>query len=211
MKLVDILARELKAWPEPKVSLNGSKDDCCQSDETTEVYFGFGRDSVLLSKRAENTIGVSVTRAEWKAAVDALNAPKVVEWDKGSLPPIGSVVEWDGCTFDPEEPQEKDLHVGDHVTIISHLKDGDFELAAFTFNPKIHNPNRGSIWVNQGTYGCFRPIRTAEQLAEEERDKARTDVLNAMTSKTMGFETEDQWQQRMKFVGEMLDMGYRKQ
>lgn len=77
MKLVDILARELKAWPEPTVPLNGGKDDCCQSDETTEVYFGYGREPVLLSKRAENTIGVSVTRAEWQAAVDALKAPKV--------------------------------------------------------------------------------------------------------------------------------------
>ena len=203
MKLVDILARELKVWPEPKDPLNGGKDYCCQSDETTEVYFGFRRDSVRLSKRAENTIGVNVTRAEWQAAVDALNAPKVVEWAKGSLPPIGSVVEWDGCTFAPEEPQEKDLRIGDQVTIIAHLKDGDFEMAAFTFNPKIHNPDRGSIWVNQGAYGCFRPIRTAEQVAAEEREKEIADMMEVTSDGITCMDRDD--------ALALYKAGYRKQ
>lgn len=79
MKLVDILARELKAWPAPKSLLSGSTDYCCQSDNTTEVYFGHGRTPIFLSKRAEDTEGVRVTRAEWQAAVDALNAPKAVD------------------------------------------------------------------------------------------------------------------------------------
>lgn len=172
-KLIDILARELKVWPDQYYQIyqdsggslhgtlsNDDLEDCAQEDlpfEPVSIAWD-GSDAV-------------VDRAEWQAAVDALNAPKVVEWDKGSLPPIGSVVEWDGCTFAPEEPQEKDLHVGDAVTIIAHLKDGDFEIAAFTFNPKIHNSSRGTIWVSQGAYGCFRPIRTAEQVAAEDRKK----------------------------------------
>lgn len=143
----------------------------------------------------------SCTRAEWQAAVDALNAPKVVEWAKGSLPPIGSVVEWDGCTFAPEEPQEKDLRVGDQLTIIAHLKDGDFEMAAFTFNPKIHNPARGSIWVNQGAYGCFRPIRTAEQVAAEERESAVSQMVDNLKRFNSIHEA----------CGMLYDAGYRKE
>ena len=211
MKLVDILARELKAWPEPKVPLNGGKDYCCQSDETTEVYFGFRRDSVRLSKRAENTIGVNVTRAEWQSAVDALNAPKVVEWAKGSLPPIGSVVEWDGCTFAAEDPQEKDLHVGDQVTIIAHLKDGDFEIAAFTFKPSIHNPSRGSVWVNQGASGCFRPIRTAEQVAAEERDAKAKDLYLTINWNDVGSTWDSLAASRKADYLKAIDAGYRKE
>lgn len=253
MKLVDILARELKDWPEsfgfycvagggPEVSW-GAWFNERMPERRDDGWYDVGCVELWLSKEPSDHLVSVVTRAEWQAAVDALNAPKVVEleidwskqpeafplwlegtnkdhrnhsgwyrrvgqifegsdggqwrsvregqfftvhrkpdpkvveWDKGSLPPIGSVVEWDGCTFAPEEPQEKDLRVGDQVTIIAHLKDGDFEMAAFTFNPKIHNPARGSIWVNQGAYGCFRPIRTAEQVAAEEREKAIKDMM----------------------------------
>ena len=182
MKLVDILAQELKVWPEG--------NDFAWQDYDLEIRFSYtSRIGIYVSILADDHVrslygdnpSYGVTRAEWQAAVDALNAPKVVEWAKGSLPPIGSVVEWDGCTFAPEEPQEKDLRIGDQVTIIAHLKDGDFEMAAFTFNPKIHNQARGSIWVNQGAYGCFRPIRTAEQVAAEEREKAAEALYMAVT------------------------------
>ena len=110
MKLVDILARELKAWPAPKSLLSGSTDYCCQSDNTTEVYFGHGRTPIFLSKRAEDTEGVRVTRAEWQAAVDALNADRVEyspamhaqqvgrvtrtdAWVGAGLPPAGTICE----------------------------------------------------------------------------------------------------------------------
>lgn len=69
MKLVDILARELKGWPETCTC-----GYCCQSDETTEVFFGHPAGNVFLSERADETEGVTVTRAQWQAAVDALKA-----------------------------------------------------------------------------------------------------------------------------------------
>ena len=254
MKLVDILAVNLKCWPDHMTHLWISAGNTIYGKNGSfEFEMNGGWD------KPEDHRTVSVSRAEWQAAVDAINADKcehsyannigcpecgelnapkvvepeidwsrqpegfplwlegttaehrnhngwyrdsgqifegadggqwrsvregqfftvhrkpeqkVVEWAKGSLPPIGSVVEWDGCTFAPEEPKEKDLHVGDQVTIIAHLKDGDFDIAAFTFNPSIHNAARGSVWVNQGAHGCFRPIRTAEQVAAEEREKA---------------------------------------
>lgn len=116
--------------------------------------------------------------------------PKKQEsWDGNGKPPIGIECEvrigdvWSIC-------KTLAYHQVSDTAVAVHFLDGSNSL----------------FWC-----ATFRQIKTAEQLAEEERDKARTEVLNAMTSKTMGFETEDQWQQRMKVVGEMLDMGYRKQ
>lgn len=187
MKLVDILARELRGWPYDSVAAvqPSVTDDRIAFLDCLDVEFSIGQwdykdpcmrihdqKSSDFFTRAIDWKTAIVTRSEWQAAVDALNAGKVVEWAVGSLPPIGSVAEWAGCTFAPEEPQEKDLRIGDRVTIIAHLKDGDFEIAAFTFNPNIHNPARGSVWVNQGACGCFRPVRTPEQIAAEEREAA---------------------------------------
>lgn len=57
-----------------------------------------------------------------------------------------------------------------------------------------------------------RICRTPEQIAAEERDNARTEVLNAMTEGGKNTDpTEELWQFRLKVVGEMLDLGYRKQ
>lgn len=202
MKLVDILARELKAWPE-------GVDSVWQSSCDNEIYFDADVPPFYTSLNAEDsgTQGAVITQAKWQAAVDALNAPKVVEWAKGSLPPIGSVVEWGGCTFAAEDPQEKDLHVGDQVTIIAHLKDGGFEIAAFTFNPGIHNPARGSVWVNQGANGCFRPRRTAEQVAAEEREKA----INEMVFGVCGCEPDGGNTTAFMICGFIYDAGYRKE
>lgn len=167
MKLVDILARELKVWPEPKTPLNGGKDYCCQSDETTEVYFGFRRDSVRLSRRAENTIGVNVTRAEWQAAVDALNAAKVIEWDGVGLPPVGLDVEIKrgNCTWiDGDEWQ-----IGKAATVMaSFLNSRDIEMASVQF-PGGHCE---CILAR-----CLSPIRTAKQVAAEEREKAIKEMM----------------------------------
>lgn len=126
-------------------------------------------------------------------ASDLIERPKKQEaWDGEGLPPVGMVCEYQ-TWINREWKQTKILahHLG--FAVHSWSVDGD------------------DMEVDASPPQDFRSVRAPEQLAEEERDKARTEVLNAMTSKTMGFETEDQWQQRMKVVGEMLDMGYRKQ
>ena len=97
-------------------------------------------------------------------------------WTGEGLPPVGAVCEFAGGTNCPEDPFDKDLKEGDEVTIIAHFKDGESELAAFTFNPR--NLSRGNACVEQGMHGCFRPIRTPEQNAEE----ARLAELNLMIS-----------------------------
>lgn len=139
-----------------------------------------------------------VTESEKWYGVGGLLSGKYIErtkkqeaWGGEGLPPVNCFCE----TLD------EDINCWVKVEIYAHAE----------FMGETHACAKNGTDMFYGLAHEFRPIKTADQLAEEERDKARTEVLNAMTSKTMGFETEDQWQQRMKVVGEMLDMGYRKQ
>ena len=141
----------------------------------------------------EGSMNAWAISSENLSAWDLIELPKKQEaWDGEGLPPVGMVCEYQ-TWINREWKQTKILahHLG--FAVHSWSVDGD------------------DMEVDASPPQDFRSVRAPEQLAEEERDKARTEVLNAMTSKTMGFETEDQWQQRMKVVGEMLDMGYRKQ
>lgn len=88
-------------------------------------------------------------------------------WTGEGLPPVGTVCEFAG--FNPEETMPTDPRVGDQVTVIAHFMSGSFEVAAFTFYAP---PEFEYLQVAQGAYGCFRPIRTPEQIASEDREKA---------------------------------------
>lgn len=132
------------------------------------------------------------TRKTYGEMVEVIDAP----WDGNGLPPVGTVCEFAGGTPCPEDPFDKDLKEGMPVTIIAHIKGGDFTLAAFTFDPK--NPDRGMVQVEMGNFGCFRPIRTPEQIAAEERDKAITEIADILRGH--------------RDIAELLyDAGYRKQ
>lgn len=93
--------------------------------------------------------------------------PRPAPWDGEGLPPVGTVCEFAG--FNPEETMPTDPRVGDKVTVIAHFMSGSFELAAFTFYAP---PEFEYLQVAQGAYGCFRSIRTPEQIEAEERAKA---------------------------------------
>ncbi len=128
-------------------------------------------------------------------------------WDGQGLPPVGTVCEFAGCTPSTEDPFDKDLREGDHVTIIAHFKDGNLDLAAFTFNPQARNPDRGAACVEQGAYGCFRPLRTPEQIAAEEREKA----IDAMLDLDPPHESCFRMTSRRQFCEILFDAGYRRQ
>jgi len=85
MKLVELLAKEISAWPEGGVS-----DYCCQSDSDTEVFFGGRAGSIFLSERADETEGVTVTRAQWQAERDR---QKGGEWKRhrGGKQPVADM------------------------------------------------------------------------------------------------------------------------
>lgn len=94
-------------------------------------------------------------------------------WNGEGLPPVGTVCEFSG--FNPEETLPTDPRVGDQVTVIAHFMSGSFEVAAFTFYAP---PEFEYLQVAQGAYGCFRPIRTPEQIAAEEREKAIKEMID---------------------------------
>ena len=187
MKLVDILARELKAWPEGLECLSQLKG-------TGYIINGKGFDGRAFDalQIADETLvaGAIVTRAEWQAAVDALNAPKVVAWDGEGMPPVGSA----SCEY-------LGAHKYDEWTVVN----------IFAHYGHTVFVDFGDGWRAEDDSSRFRPIRTAEQVAAEEREKARTEVLNAMTKVKNEYEPEALWKFRLKVVGEMLDMGYRKE
>lgn len=149
--------------------------------------------------------------AEWKYGGDVsaereatFEARPQESWDGQGLPPVGTVCEFAGGTYSPEDPFDNDLREGDRVTIIAHFKDGDLDLAAFTFNPQVRNPNRGAACVEQGAYGCFRPLRTPEQIAAEEREKECDRIFAILSS----VEREGN---RSDMAEALYDAGYRRQ
>ena len=178
MKLVDILARDLGFWPDGMGAacqmedgrLVFSREGTKVTMENTGWYISdanFGCKSRQFGL-AENFFDAIVTRAEWQAAVDALNAPKVVEWDGVGLPPVGLDVEIKrgNCTWiDGDEWQ-----IGKTATVMaSFLNSRDIEMASVQF-PGGHCE---CILAR-----CLSPIRTAEQVAAEEREKAIEDMLS---------------------------------
>lgn len=84
MKLVDILARELKVWPDPEwASIGQSNSGTLHKSTNWAVECGWTREAYTM---ADDWTRAHVTYAEWQAAVDALNDPKVVDleidWSK---------------------------------------------------------------------------------------------------------------------------------
>ena len=186
MKLVDILAWELKVWPEGVLAIEQDKRGTCLfrlDGEPIPNYVGSLADDAETAK---------VTRAEWQAAVDALNAPKVVEWDGVGLPPVGLDVEIKrgNCTWiDGDEWQ-----IGKTATVMaSFLNSRDIEMASVQF-PGGHCE---CILAR-----CLSPIRTAEQVAAEERNK----VIREMVAEV----TEEPRARHFAFCEVLYDAGYRK-
>lgn len=81
MKLVDILARELKVWPDRAESISQSF-----SGMTFYVPIGGRVHELNRNEISDDWRTAAVTRAEWQDAVDALNAPKVVESESAGNP-----------------------------------------------------------------------------------------------------------------------------
>lgn len=98
-----------------------------------------------------------------------------VQWNGEGLPPVGVECEFrsgldksNGWIWRPL------LEDGIKVTVIAHYSPcNDGELVAVF---KYGDDERGRQ-TDQAVAGCFRPIRTPEQIAAEEREKAVRDML----------------------------------
>jgi hypothetical protein len=145
MKLVDILARDLSAWPEGFDVIQGYR----------WAYFSF--------KKYEQTpwFNEAVTRAEWQAAVDALKAGSAPAWVGLGLPPIGIDVE---VLADYSHPRF-DRFIGQQVHIVAHdVINGD---PVSVFRMPVDGDDTEQDY-HAMVAGSFRPIRTPEQIAAEE-------------------------------------------
>lgn len=152
MKLVDILARELKVWPDDGTDVVGqSSDGCLHLNAACAPNRGFTEEAYKLSSDWNST---EVTRAEWQAAVDALNAPKVVEWDGVGLPPVGVVCEYvDRCKF---------------TRLVEVLAFNQDEAWLRSIGSECESHSFTTKYLD-----AFSPIRTAEQVASEEIEAIR--------------------------------------
>lgn len=156
MKLVDILAGELKVWPENSErvwqSLSG------------RLFLGKDRERLTVESYtlAKDWDEARVTRAEWQAAVDALNSPKVVEWDGKGMPPVGVDCEYrvGGATW-----FECNIR---YVTTPYH----DCPVEVVMFPAHLKSEQTAVVGDGEGEVS-FRPIRTAEQVAAEEIEAIR--------------------------------------
>lgn len=214
MKLVDILARELKVWPEGASKLTQSFAGMVFYQDSAQQIVPLGRMEISNDLRDEY-----VTRAEWQSAVDALNqseldavlakneqlaaarAERIQAWNGEGLPPVGLDVEIKrgNCTWiDGDEWQ-----IGKTATVMAYfLNSRDIEMASVQF-PGGHCE---CILAR-----CLSPIRTAEQVAAEEREAEDNEVMSRYMSLSdcekgmLGRSPE------RVIIGLMRVMGYRKE
>ena len=212
MKLVDILARELKAWPDDL--------DFAHQDHDGEIRFyggieGTYRFDFMAKEKAEDRgfsyesrTGSRITRAEWQAAVDALNqseldavlAERIQAWYGEGLPPVGAIckVLWNESRM--EYLITKVFGVNEHGQPIHRFDEG----------PKKYQYQADVLRTASGTQ-VFRPIRTAEQVAAEEREAEDNEVMSRYMSLSdcekgiLGHSPE------RVIIGLMRVMGYRKE
>ena len=208
MKLVDILARELKVWPEGCSHIVQDHDGECWPStgeiESSKIFYDkeWSTDTdgevEFYLEIASDFGSAKVTRAEWQAAVDALNAdkcehsyannigcpecgelnaPKVVEWDGVGRPPIGMA----SCEY-------LGAHKYDEWTVVN----------IFAHYGHTVFVDFGDGWRAEKDSSRFRPIRTAEQAAAEEIRSIIESGLNGNKTMTM-------------VVKEIIEAGYRKQ
>lgn len=217
MKLVDILARELKVWPECVVRI---------SQLTTGQVLGTLEGARLLNLGVfgmASDFGMKpVTRAEWQAAVDALNAPKAdaqaddtvsvrylighglltsiahVDWPRRvysfDLPPSlrdldakpepkgePKPVEWDGVGLPPAGVECDVLGDIDGGYTSAHIlmHDGSRAVFRYTAGKNIGDHDSACADVIFGR-PIFRPIKTAEQLATEQRARAVSEMVDTL-------------------------------
>ncbi len=207
MKLVDILARELDRWPE------GMSETVGQGHTGyLHGYAGNGHPNCQTSRQiftiCDDYSREKVTRTQWQAAVDALKAAEVSysaenvsvhanyathtnspinsdckivqsEWNGEGLPPVGTVCEW----------KEKTGFSWVKATVLF-----------ITDSSVVMQREDGFEWQMLTKRTVFRPIRTTEQIAAEER----TNNAIAMCQATQG---AHDWMEAFRMLH---DAGYRK-
>lgn len=209
MKLVDILARELKVWPEGQLTATSSHVDA-------EVYFQpHNRGDFYPSTGAEDYLNAEVTHAQWQAAVDALKdegnhlwigwddmeacelcsaTRKIEAWNGDGLPPSGILCE---------------LRTRPGSWGLAEIKYISPSICVWLWRGELISPEQVDLarepWLIE-----FRPIRTPEQIAAEERDREIADLYFTINWN----EGRETWpiisSGRKADYAKAIDAGYRK-
>lgn len=177
MKLVDILAVELKSWPEGVSVLS-------QLRHNGAIINGRGYDGREWARLqiADDTppAGVLVTEAQWQDAVDALYPKLSVpeEWTGEGLPPVGIDVEIHNKTC-------RSVVDGAESFIGTNCK----VLATFV---NVNGYEMVAVEDTAGACMCFRadmcgPVRTPEQIAAEEREAEVKEMQAVVQSAEFGY------------------------
>lgn len=192
MKLVDILARELKVWPADAVTAVQDLDGEVKFDHSHEmprinkskdvwIRQGDQGDSIHPEELAEDLSYAIVTRAQWQASVDALNEPDTVEWKGEGLPPVGTVCEW----------KEKTGFSWVKATVLFMSE-----------SSVVMRREDGFEWQMLTKRTVFRPIRTPQQIAAEERETELNRMVATVSMLDKGW--------ARKVCAGLYDAGYRK-
>ena len=198
MKLVDILARELKVWPDQYYQIyqdsggyligtlsNGDLEDF----DLDDLPF----DPVTIAWDGNNAV---IERDEWQAAVDALNqseldavlakneqlaaarAERIPVWNGEGLPPVGAICEYDA----------RPVGMGDPLFVTVEVKYVSDQSIVIICTDVPDGENKENIGVELALMngismlGKFRAIRTAEQVAAEEREAEDNEVMSRYMS-----------------------------
>lgn len=108
------------------------------------------------------------------------------QWTGEGLPPVGTV-----CECNHSKPG-----VWMEVEVVAHFNGGCSMVAAYTY--KIFGDNRQ---VAQAIADCFRPIRTPEQIAVEDRKNDIQEMMDLFKEGKLGY----------FYAAGIYDAGYRKQ
>ena len=161
MKLVDILARELKEWPDCEEifqDYDGELRYMGNPVSTRSHCFVEMCDDLIRPKYGVNIKGI--TQPQWKEARDALLKADAKEWNGEGIPPVGAVCEILGTVGQELSKQEFSWV---QVEIIAHTCFGGAPIAV--------GRDLSRATLGWGIASSFRPIRTPEQIAAEEREK----------------------------------------
>lgn len=161
MKLVQLLAKELKEWPVKEGEYNKESDYCVQSDQTSQVFFCGPHGKIFLSERADETSGVRVTRSEWQAEREKMNKPKWIRHRGGWMPVgaativevrlrCGDIQKHEACEF---LWRHKDCDSAVNIMayrVIEETKDQEIE--------EVKDANIGTLSITLDANDVFKPM-----------------------------------------------------
>lgn len=185
MDLLSLLVKEFSEWP----SIEGRECKFIVQEGDRELYAAFDCEPVYrgaeawypsaldrddgdyfsprkwLIDRADDWQSAIITKEAWEAARSSKGATEAVAWSGEGLPPVGTICEWRdddaGCWHKVEV-----RYLSKHTALLHFPGDGDGD-----------GDTEGAFAPN---YCQFRPLRTPDQIAAEERKKVIDKMVEDM-------------------------------